>query len=333
MIRWRRTAEEASRTRSIRWAPRAASDGAERTSTSLTRLWLFAVALAALCFGTVTIWRIAAEHFAPDQSDFRVPVSPYPGSTKIRKGNLNGIPFAIPSNYLHFPIGYHDKSIWDPDKPPNYYDDKTYEDSIQNFSLYVRWPDLEPRGLETEESFSDSIREPGEHAWFAVSVNDDYVHSPRPPETPENGLARILTSKVERLPGNNRSNWRPSIYDPETDGGRHLPDVYYELRGEDSETGLQWAVPVGPHTGEAHIWNKAIYWRGDHRNIVNPLIMCSHGAYPNPQTAHRCRHEFEFPDLEANVSVYYTSNWLPKWREIQEKVKEFVMSFRVDLEQ
>ena len=80
-------------------------------------------------------------------------------------------------------------------------DERTYEHGFSAFSLYVHWPDMQPRNWANNFSFFTKDKNGG-NDWLMVSVNDSYISSPRPPETVDNGFARVLKGKIERLAAN-----------------------------------------------------------------------------------------------------------------------------------
>ncbi len=287
------------------------------------RFKLLLVTIILLLVVSILLWRLSDRFPIPEQPTLSVSGSLYPSDTIIRKGNMNGVPIAIPSNYLFFPIEYLDNSIWDPNKGKGYYNEKTYNDGIQNFSVYLQWPSFSPRSRDNEASYLASRNEYGPHNWLILSVRDDYIRSPRPPETQDNGRARILRGIIERLSTDKMRVGNEQEF-------RYHPEIYYELRGKDAETELQWAVPVGPGTEISRIWNRALYWEGDLKGVVSTMIICGNGALPNPMQIQSCNQEYDLPELQAHVKVRYTRNWLPQWREIQTRTKEFVLSLRAD---
>ena len=244
-----------------------------------------------------------------------LPVNPqvnkaFPGSDVIRKGNLNGIPLGVPGNYIYFPFHYLDKNMWDP-KPGDIPDDeRTYEHGFSAFSLYVHWPDMQPRNWTNNFSFFTKDKNGG-NDWLMVSVQSDYISSPRPPKTVDNGFARVLKGKIERLAA-----------EP-VDGGpwgeREKVRVRYEFQGVDEETGLPWTVPVGPYTELFHTWNMALYWQGDKETVVTDLIECYNGKLSNPNSYQECEHHFEFSEMKTYVNLTYPRTWLPQWAGAQGK--------------
>ena len=105
--------------------------------------------------------------------------------------------------------------------------------------------------------------------------------------------------------------------------------VHYELQGEDTATGLQWAVPVGPYTELFHSWNEALYWQGDKETVVTDLIICYNGKMPSPKSYHKCHHDFEYPEMKTSVNLTYPRTWLPQWRELKAKSKTLLQGFIV----
>lgn len=248
--------------------------------------------------------------------------SPFLGSDIISKGNLNGIPIAVPSNYLYFPFEYLDKSIWEAPKPGDKpYSQRTYEDSVGGFSIYVHWPDMQPRHQKNNLIFLTKD-ENGGNDWLMVSVHSDYISIPRPPKTVDNGLARVLKGKIKYLENKlvNGGPW----------GKREKVQVRYEQRGQDKVTGLNWAIPVGPYTELFHTWNEALYWQGDKETVVTDLIECDIGKFSNPNSYQKCRHKFEFPGMKTYVILSYPRTWLSQWRELKAKSQTLLLGFKAD---
>jgi len=249
-----------------------------------------------------------------------------PASEIIRKGNLNGIPISVPSNYLYyFPFEYLDKSIWEPPKPGDIpYSERTHDDGVAAFSLYVHWPDMQPLNGDNFISYLNNDHS-AEAGWLMISIKaHGFTRRPRPPKAKDNGNARVLKGIIKRL--------AESPVDGGPWGQREKVRVHYELQGEDTATGLQWAVPVGPYTDLFHTWNDALYWQGDKETVVTDLINCYNGKMSNPKSYHQCEHYFEYPEMKTSVNLSYPRTWLPQWRELKAKSKTLLQDFIVDLQ-
>lgn len=248
-----------------------------------------------------------------------------------RQGSLNGLPFSIPESYLEYPIEYLDSSSWLLDDHTINPNKRTHDDAIQEFTLRVHWPDLGPFvGSSSRDHTADR------HAlvrsnWLSISVNYGYVNAPRPPEVPDNGMARLLRGRLERLSSEWQSKHPLYVLDPATGKNVLLTGVHYEMRGLDRQTGLQSAVPVGPGTETFHIWNNALYWQGDENGIVETLITCYHGALSissQESAIGRCEQKFDIPEIKAEVTLHYSVNWLPHWKQFRDRSKFLVLSFQ-----
>ena len=274
---------------------------------AISNLLYFAIALA-LLWG-VGSWIV---------SKTMVPRLPY------RVGNMNGVPVKIPVKSMWRWVEYADKSIWEGRKPGDkQLSERTFDDAIDAFNLYLKWPELRPQRYRGEADPSEYDASEG-HPWLLIGINGRFARTPRPPETPQNGLARVLNGKVVRLARNTHT-----VYNPVLKKAERVKGMVYEFRGGDSVTGLQHAVPVGPGTERLSGSNRILYWRGDRDASVDVLISCATGVSPNPRIFHRCTHEYQLPEMGAYVSVYYTRNWLPQWREIQARTREQILGFRV----
>lgn len=262
------------------------------------------------------------------------PVSPYRHNTQLRVGNMEGVPLAIPSNLLEFAVEYMDKSAWE-SKGKGYYESKTSADPIRNFALYVRWPDLVGRTAETEQSYMASHRTTGPKDWIGISVDNDYAHNPRPPQSSDNGPARVLRGWIEKLSEEWMTRHPTSIAKLGSEEKQLVQDARYEFRERDPVTGLQSTIPVGADAQWHFSNNTALYWQGDMHKEVSILIECPNGEIlrsdadkNNPKVVFTCKHIYILPELGAYVTLYYTANWLPQWQELQSKTRDFVLSLR-----
>lgn len=307
------------------------------------RLLILLVVTMALYFAGILLWialkPVLIEQGVPET--FRLlhgevqPLRRADEPIPIRKGKVNGILIAVPSNYLKYAIEYEDKSIWEVPKP----DDKnpngrTLSDAVSAFTLLVRWPDLAPRNPETEQSFWNRDKPEGQ-SWLSIGVVSDYATNPRPPTTPDNGLARSVRGILKRLSANGLAKAQREIVDPaDLRREHHIKSTYlrYALRGLDPTTGLQWAEPVGSGSEHFSIWNKTLYWKGDADSIVTDLISCQNGRLLNPTQHHKCDQKYILPEWGSYVSVTYPRVLLPQWREIKMRTRELLLGFQVDPE-
>ncbi|HID50144.1 MAG TPA: hypothetical protein EYP40_11140 [Chromatiales bacterium] len=241
-----------------------------------------------------------------------------PGREEFRyKGNLNGVPVRIPVSYVWFPMEYCDISIWAPSPDDKPREARAYEDAICAFASYVRWPQMQPRSASPElmRKFWLEREGLGEHPWIMIGVDaGNYIRSPRPPQAPDNGFARVLRWRLENLPESS---------------SRYGGDAHYELRGVDTATGLHWAEPVGEGVQKYDTWNKVLYWRGDMNGVVTDLFICQNGAFINPKITHDCTYEFYLHEIRTKISVTFPRRWLPQWREIREATTRMLMQFVV----
>jgi len=309
----------------------------------VTRVLLLVGAIVVLYVAWMLLWGVIKSHLVKQgvpeaflQLYGEVP--PLPTANRpvpIRKGNFNGVPIAVPSNYLEFAFEYKDKSIWEPPKPGDRKPgERTFADAVRAFALLVRWPDLRPRNAETEQSYWDG-QKPGGQPWLSIALDDDYARSPRPPATPDNGLARRLRGNLERLSAEGLAKVPHYVIDPTDPAGKReirTWDVRYALRGPDPATGLQWAEPTGPGTERFYMWNQALFWQGDMASIVTDLVKCNNGKMPNPRTYQQCSHRYLLPEWSAYVTVRYPRSWLPQWRDIKARSRDLVRSFQTDSE-
>ena len=152
----------------------------------------------------------------------------------IRKANINGVPIAIPSNYLALVgIEYKDQSTWAPSGPDTPKpDERTFEDDAQAFSLYVRWPDMAPRTPETRSSHRTK-EDPDGDVWLLIGVTafngfsdeGEYTHDRR---LEHGDWAPVLRGRIERL---EEGWWTTDEWDEEKGRYRRLKGIRYEMRG------------------------------------------------------------------------------------------------------
>lgn len=223
-------------------------------------------------------------------------------------GNMNGVKLSIPYGYRQFPMEYEDESVWEPKKEHPF---RTFDSRINNFSIHVQWPTLEPRSPKNEASFLHSSNILGAHGWLVVGINAKDLRNPSS-SLPDLGLSGRLRNRLTH---------------PER--SRTPAGVRHELKGLDPITGLQIAVPVGAGSEKRQMWNDALYWNGDRDQTISTYIECPHGAFSSPDVVGSCHHSFVIQELKSEVAITYKANLLPQWREIQAKTQQLIMSFKV----
>lgn len=287
--------------------------------------------LITACVVVLVAWRMLGHPTSRELHHLSTRADSYPVSNTLRKGNLNGTYFAIPSNYLEYPVEYLDTSIWGAKEPEINYENRTYDDAIQEFTVRVHWPDFESHVAWSSRRSLESRQDRGATEWVSVSVNHGYVNAPRPPLAPDNGMARVLRGRLERLSAKRQTERPLEIRDAITGANVIVRGVYYEMRGLDPKTGLQSAVPVGPETETFHGWNNLLYWAGDMNGVVEVLISCYQGKVKiinKPDLIGKCEQHFEIPNIKAEVTLYYPSSLLPQWEELQDRSRQFILSLR-----
>lgn len=246
----------------------------------------------------------------------------YPSATVYRKGHLNGTPIAIRGDYLGHPITYTDKSDWEPASSPDYYEKKTYTDAILGFDVVLHWPSMEPHKPSNHDNWL-TYRSFRPSEWISIAVVGDLKPEARPPYKTDNGLARVIKGEMEHVVRSPRKR-------RQSDGQLRQVDLRYELLGYDSALGLNVARTVGRDADKPGVGNDTLFWFGDLAGIVETSIDCPAGILPNPASVHTCTQMFEMLELGAYVSVHYTENLLPQWRQIETRAREFILSLRID---
>ncbi|WP_018145034.1 hypothetical protein [Thioalkalivibrio sp. AKL6] len=244
-------------------------------------------------------------------------------SPPIRKANINGVPIAIPSNYLALVgIEYKDQSTWaprDPDTPKP--DERTFEDEAHAFTLAVRWPDLKPRSPETRKSYWTK-GDPDGDPWLQIGLG---AYSDPDAIGRDLGWAPVVRGRIEMIEGRTHTRRLPPRTSSELWGETETVHIRYEMRGTDPETGLKWAEPVGPGTERFHTWNQTLHWQGDLDGYVSDMIRCYNGQMPRPDARPVCRHRFKLPEWGARLAVTYPRDQLPQWRKIRSAVRDLIL--------
>jgi hypothetical protein len=303
------------------------------------RMLMLLVAVSLIWLLAAIAWHYAKplliRHFVPESYRLLIGEMPTaPQKPKVMlKGNMNGIPLAIPRQYIEFPVEYNDKSIWEARKPGDKKpEQRTFEDAIGAFSLLVRWPEMKPRweSFELKRKFLEETSDGSEHPWLSIGVTArQMIHS----KGKEYGYALPLQAHLRRLSERpQESRHRPTSGKGgalcSTSANTELISVHYQLRGLDPASGLQWAEPVGPRTECFHTWNMAWYWAGDMNGLVTDMIKCDNGKLPNPKAYQECTHYYAIPEWGAGVTVTYPRRWLPQWREIRARTLSLVLGMR-----
>lgn len=305
------------------------------------RLALLAVVMLLVWAVVSTLWRhvalpMLAERYLPES--FRMLYgAPPPAMQKkesLRKGNINGVPVAIPLSYAYYyPVEYNDQSIWEARKPGDKKpEERTFDDAIGAFGVYVRWPEMLPRNAnaDLQKKFVQEILvEKSEFSWLKIGIAA--YNNPKT-KGRDLGWAPVLRGVMESLNKRPQERKLPSP-DPRIpvcgiSGLKEMVHVHYELRGADPATGLQWAEPVGPGTECFHIWNMSLYWQGDIDGIATDMIECDNGRLPNPKSFQVCDHKFYLPEWHASVSVTYPRAHLSQWREIKARTRQLILGFQ-----
>ena len=103
---------------------------------------------------------LMAQHQFPEMEDINKP------PTLVRR-KVNGIPIAIPSNYLFLPIEHVGQNIWAPPPEPKPQYDENSE--VTSFSIRVRLPDLVPKNPQTITDYMESFHRLDDK-WIVVGV-------------------------------------------------------------------------------------------------------------------------------------------------------------------
>lgn len=247
----------------------------------------------------------------------------------VSKGNINGILIGIPQVYQKHRIEYEGKSIWGRSEERSASQEShSYEERVSAFSLYVKWPDMQPHGTS-----SSSREERGESSWLTIAVDDDYARQPRPPTANQNGLARKLSGIIRRVSERQQIVNIRSATDSNGDAFESFESsIRYEMRGKDHRVDMNWAEPVGVGTERFHSWNLDLFWRGDMSRTVTDLVSCYKGEMPSIDAQQKCSHDFYLEEWGASVTVTYPRSLLPEWKRIKLSTKKLILSFQNNID-
>lgn len=264
-------------------------------------LWSIASLLLLLAGAMLWFWLkyVGQPYFfnpwLPPQLRFDVPAA------KDLVGDLGGMPVIIPR---HFPrlVEYDGDPGWG-GKRQGPRPERTHASRLKSFGVDIRYPDM--AGLSSRELEDDKKRQTIYNTmWidFGVTTGEFY---------PGDGfLDRRTESEIN-----------------ETDPRFRLEKVAERQFGLDTYI---WGAGRDPVTGAfvrpERDWDDVFIHR-DRAGHVKTYIRCSrvqHEAAP-------CSQSFNLgPAIKAKIYVHYRRGLVPHWRDIQQKVTDLVLSWRVE---
>lgn len=218
----------------------------------------------------------------------------------VLRANLGGMPVAIPWHFAEYVEYDGDPGFGEKRKGPPPV--RTPESRIASFGFDMRYTD--GMGPETwalrQEKKKQSLR--GDSPWIHVGIISGELF-------PGDGFMDVAAR--EALKSSKKFPWMD--YKP-TGKRFHGLDVY-------TQSG------ISPHTGRPYRedeYDLFIARRPD--GHVEAIIKCSNRKVPRPP----CRHEFSMePQAHIVMTILYQRQLLSEWKQIQEKVRQRILSFEI----
>ncbi|MBB4014656.1 hypothetical protein GGR36_004012 [Niveibacterium umoris] len=293
-----------------------------------SQMWLFArkpvllalIPLTLISTGSALVACIRSERVNHTKGSPSVGVS---SVSILVKGRLNGIPVAIKRDHLKYPIHYLGTSVWGSDNEYSRRKSDPNDSEISDFTVYLQWPSLAPRGPFNDASYAKSTTSFSPSSWISISV---VAEPAQDAAATHQSLAlensRLLQSLMNRMASESHmlSGDKMPI--------RH-PDLKYSVSlDEKAHFGLRFAAPTGRGTDTAWLGNDLLYWTEGPSGAIDTLISCGNGKLPDPTTIHRCRHRFVVPEFQSSVEIGYSSDLLPQWRIIEVASRRYLSSIK-----
>lgn len=233
-------------------------------------------------------------------------------------GSMNGVELSIPEPYEEYSPEYSGETVWKPLKNPP---ERTYKSSLDSFDLAVKWPSLENKDQNNnKESYRTRRDTDGAKDWVSIEVQSNYENLS--PAQIEQQIEYKKTHQKSGITGIAAGQLEPHFFNLP-------PGNVIKKQGIDSNTGLYFAKLEGPDADKPHLDNQLLYWDGDIEGVVTTFIKCPGGIYvPRLASSKICTQYYDLPELHAEVVVYYHMQLLPDWRQIQDKTRALVLSFK-----
>jgi len=229
-----------------------------------------------------------------DPADFMA--HPTEAKTDAVLGNMAGIKIAIPRSYLIRGPNPHYKGedTWTPSKTPS--PPRNFESEILDFGLMLRDTDLQPiltkndlDEYQTQYKPSSSKRD---HQWITIEFQSSpYISGHGNMQTTYEGWIK------------NETDWGPWIpQEADVSGLKHFVSKKQNINT------MNYSPP------------DEFFYDSSTRNT---FINCTNRRRSVPPFDARsgCEHRFDLPELRTQVSVNYSKNDLPRWREIEGLIK------------
>lgn len=217
-------------------------------------------------------------------------------------GDLGGVPVSIPRHFANY-VQYEGDPSWG-EKRQGPKPERTHQSKLVSFGYHTRFPDM--AGESSVELIQDKRSySPATTPWISVGIRTGSIY-------PGDGfLDRWTHARVETP----NTILKYMNYE-------QLPTKEYGLTA-------YAAAGIDPKTSKPYREDpdaKDVWVSRDKSGRVTTTIQCSNRHVPAPP----CTHDFSMePEMHAEVVVSYRRSQLANWREIQEAVKQQILSFRV----
>jgi hypothetical protein len=229
-------------------------------------------------------------------------------------GDLGGMPVKIDHRIVRF-IEYDGDPGWgEMRRGPR--PQRTYSSRLKSFAFEVRYPDMKTRADKDAQVDYEKY-----HPLFS---------SLRPEFRDTNPWFDGGIDAGDRYPGHGSLDrlYQGTILNPDQQ------PISAQLLPEPSlVSGLELYAPRGRNPATGNPWRFESSW-GDtyiHRNHLGKVTAYIQCAYRlGTRRYSECTHHWNMEqfDLDISVDIYYPATYLPEWRDIQERVSYFLLSFR-----
>jgi len=217
-------------------------------------------------------------------------------------GDLGGVPVTIPRHFANY-VEYEGDPGWG-EKRQGFKPERSHQSKLVSFGYHTRFPDM--AGESSPELIKDKRSQSNpDTPWISVGINTgkDYPG--------DNFLDRAVHATLE------------------TPNTILKYENYEKLPNKEHGLTAYAAAGIDPKTNKPYREDadaKDAFVSRDKSGQVNAFIRCSNRNVPTPP----CRHDFSLePDMRAKVYLSYPRGQLPRWHEMQEAIKQQILSFKL----
>jgi hypothetical protein len=216
-------------------------------------------------------------------------------------GDLGGVPVTIPRHFGNYVEYVDDPGFGEKRKDPK--PQRTHQSKLRSFGYYTRFPDM------AGESSAELIKDKNSYSssttpWISVGINagDHYFG--------DYSLDRLAQARLEA----------PTA--------RSAYEDYQQLPNKEYGLTVHAAAGTDPKTNQPyreHQHAEDVFVSRSKSGRVETYIRCSNRHVPAPP----CTHYFGLaPEMHADVYLNYRRSQLAHWQEIQEAVRQQILSFK-----